>query len=81
MYKGVRAMFELTDSIWTESRRGNQWRRVNQKILVVGKRKDSTFWAMVDGEFLKGSFATELLAKSAATDKANGDDVDGFWGA
>jgi lipocalin len=68
---------ETTD--WAISQKGNQWRRINGKVLVVGKRKDGKFWAMFDGEFLKGSFATELLAKCAATDKANGDDDVAFW--
>lgn len=76
------AMFNINDTDWALSQKGNFWRRINGTVLVVGRRKNTdAFWAMVDGEFLKGSFATELLAKSAATDKANGDELDGFWRA
>ena len=55
------------DTDWTTSAKGNEWRRINGVVLVVGRRKtDGKYWAMRDGNFLKDSYATEALAKKAA---------------
>ena len=60
-------MFSTHDTDWAISAKGNEWRRINGVVLVVGRRKtDGKYWAMRDGNFLKDSFATEALAKSAA---------------
>jgi hypothetical protein len=72
-------MYQTHDTDWSTSQKGNEWRRIDGKVLVVGRKKDGRYWAMVDGEFLEGSFVTELLAKSAAVEKANGKDDDSFW--
>ena len=59
------------DTDWATSAKGNQWRRINGGILVVGRRKsDGKYWAMHDGDFLKDSYATEALAKRAAESSA-----------
>ena len=54
------------DTDWAESAQGNDWKRIDSKLLVVGRKKDGTFWAMVDGHFAKGSFSNKASAKSAA---------------
>jgi hypothetical protein len=63
------------DTEWARSAKGNLWRRANGVLLVVGKRKsDSSFWARVGEDFLKGSFPTEALAKRAAESGVEADD-------
>ena len=60
-------MFEKRDTDWATSAKGNQWRRMNGVLLVVGRRKtDGKYWAMRDREFFKDSYGTEALAKKAA---------------
>lgn len=55
------------DTDWATSAKGNEWRRINGVVLVVGRRKtDGKYWAMRDGEFLMDSFEIEALAKRAA---------------
>lgn len=54
------------DTDWATSARGNDWRRVNGKVLVVGKKKSGGYWAMVDGQFLPDNFPHKLAAMSAA---------------
>jgi len=73
-------MLSQPDTNWEASKRENQWRRLAGKVLVVGQRKDKSFWAMVDGEFVNGTFHSDLLAKTAAMDFVLGDD-DEFWGS
>ena len=59
--------YSTHDTDWATSAKGNEWRRINGVVLVVGRRKtDGKFWAMRDGDFLKDSYATEALAKKAA---------------
>ena len=39
------------DTSWTISAKGNLWRRLDGKILVVGESKDGEYyWAMRDGD-------------------------------
>jgi hypothetical protein len=54
------------DTDWAESTQGNDWKRIDGKVLVVGRKKDRTFWAMADGYFAKGSFPNKSAAKAAA---------------
>ena len=56
------------DTDWAMSAKGNQWRRQNDKAMVVGQKKDGKWWAMFDGTFAKGSFNSETAAKKAATE-------------
>jgi hypothetical protein len=59
--------YSTQDTSWTISAKGNHWRRLDGKVLVVGEYKDSdNYWAMRDGEFLKDKFQTLQLAKQAA---------------
>jgi hypothetical protein len=59
--------YSTQDTSWTISAKGNHWRRLDGKVLVVGEYKDSdNYWAMRDGEFLKDKFETLQLAKQAA---------------
>ena len=73
------------DTTWATSAKGNQWRRLNKKVLVVGQFKDNDFyWAMRDGEFLKGRFESIQGAQYAAENGIEGDDYstesdDGGW--
>jgi len=54
------------DTDWALSAKGNLWRRIDNKILVVGQKKDKTWWAMYDGNFAKGTCKSENNAKRAA---------------
>ncbi len=73
------------DTTWATSAKGNRWRRLNKKVLVVGQFKDNDlFWAMRDGEFLKGRFDSIKDAQYAAENGIDGDDYstesdDGGW--
>jgi hypothetical protein len=58
------------DTNWATSAKGNDWRRLNGKVLVVGKKKAGGYWSMVDGTFLPGEFKTQRVAMNAATDAA-----------
>ena len=59
--------YSTQDTSWTISAKGNHWRRLDGKVLVVGEYKDSdNYWAMRDGKFLKDKFQTLQLAKQAA---------------
>ena len=73
------------DTCWAISAKGNYWRRLDKKVLVVGQFKDNDFyWAMRDGEFLKGRFKSIQGAQYAAENGIEGDDYstesdDGGW--
>jgi len=73
------------DTNWAISAKGNCWRRLNKKVLVVGQFKGNDFyWAMRDGEFLKGRFDSIEGAQYAAERGIDGDDSstesdDGGW--
>lgn len=55
------------DTDWAASAKGNTWRRQDGKVLVIGDRKNGDgYWAMSDGEFLSGNFATKSQAMQAA---------------
>jgi hypothetical protein len=59
--------YSTQDTSWTISAKGNHWRRLDGKVLVVGEYKDSdNYWAMRDGEFFKDKFETLQLAQQAA---------------
>lgn len=54
------------DTSWSTSAKGNEWRRLNEKVLVVGQKKNGAYWAMFDGDFIEGEFESESNAKNAA---------------
>jgi|GEM_PF-1542199 len=55
------------DTDWATSAKGNEWRRIDGKVLVVGySRSAGKYWAMCDGEFAEDSFSTEEQAMEAA---------------
>jgi hypothetical protein len=56
------------DTNWATSAKGNDWRRINGKVLVVGKNKTGSYWAMIDGKFLINIFSTKLAAMNAANE-------------
>lgn len=58
------------DTNWATSAKGNDWRRLNKKVLVVGKKKTGGYWALVDGTFLPGNFQDQQAAIDAATEIA-----------
>jgi len=66
--------FPTHDTDWAESAKGNHWRRENGMVLVVGRKSDGTFWAMVDGIFVKRSFPNKSAAMAAVEDKPRGHD-------
>jgi hypothetical protein len=70
-------IFPTHDTSWAISEKGNNWRRLDGKVLVVGRFKTNDYyWAMRDGEFLKGKFRTIHQAQSAAEAGSEGDSED-----
>lgn len=67
------------DTDWATSSKGNQWRRINGKLLIVGKNKSGGFWARAGDDFVKGTFPTEVAAKIAAAKEAGGDIEQAWW--
>lgn len=59
-------MSPQSDTDWALSEKGNWWRRINGKVLVVGCRADGGYWAMVSGNFMEGSFESQDQAMHAA---------------
>jgi len=68
------------DTDWALSAKGNYWRRINGTPLIVGKRKDGQWWARRGDDFIRGAFATQRAAMTAAeigidgSDRADGND-------
>jgi hypothetical protein len=59
-------MYGSHDTDWSDSSAGNQWRRLNQFILIVGKhRKAAHYWASIDHAYLQTTFASAEAAKKA----------------
>ncbi len=59
--------YRTKDTEWEESQLGNQWRRLNGTVLIVGKRKhERHYWASVDHKYLDDVFDTMAQAKAAA---------------
>jgi hypothetical protein len=55
------------DTEWAPSAKGNQWRRLDGVLLVVGRSKaGESYWAMADGHFASGTFPSTEAAKRAA---------------
>jgi len=48
-------MHDIYDTDWALSNKGNQWRRLHGRLLVVGQSKYG-FWARVNDYFVKGPF-------------------------
>ena len=59
--------YSTHDTSWAISAKGNYWRRLDGKVLVVGQSKTSgDYWARQDDEYLKGKFRTKEQAQHAA---------------
>jgi hypothetical protein len=55
------------DTDWAESALGNDWKRIDGKVLIVGRsRLGGAFWARADDRLVKGSFPHKAAAKAAA---------------
>ena len=55
------------DTDWASSSKGYEWRRIEGKVLVVGRNKTTgKYWAMCDGDFAEGSFTSMDAAMEAA---------------
>lgn len=66
-------MFITQNTNWALSAKGNHWRRLDGKVLVVGQSKASgDYWARQDGEYLKGKFCTNEQAQHAAETETSG---------
>jgi hypothetical protein len=48
-------MFDTNGTDWALSSKGNQWRRLHGRLLVVGESKFG-IWARVGNYFVKGPF-------------------------
>jgi hypothetical protein len=54
------------DTNWTTSSKGNDWKRINGVVLIVGHNKVSgKYWARKGDAFMKGSFETKQSAMNA----------------
>ena len=65
-------MSETFDTDWTRSNKGNQWRRLHGRLLVVGESKFG-IWARVGDSFIKRQFDDLEDAKRAAEIRADVD--------
>ena len=63
-------MFDTDDTDWALSSKGNHWRRMHGRLLVVGQSKFG-FWARVNDYFVKGPFDDLDDAMRAAERNAN----------
>jgi hypothetical protein len=63
-------MSDTFDTDWTRSNKGNQWRRLHGRLLVVGQSKFG-FWARVADTFVEGRFNDIDDAMRAAERNAN----------
>ena len=55
------------DTNWALSAKGNHWRRLNGKLLVVGYNEShGRYWARADQRFAEGCLETLGEAKAAA---------------
>jgi len=70
------------DTDWATSAKGNEWRRIDGHLLVVGQLRDGRWWARLDDDFIEGSWASEAEAKERAEEEAQ--DLDRYneyyWG-
>lgn len=53
-------MYSTNDTEWRSSDMGNQWRRLNGKLLVVGKASSGGYWVSVSSKILKGRIFNSL---------------------
>ena len=66
--------YSTRDTEWAVSAKGNSWKRQNGIVMVIGLKKQSgKYWAMRDGNFLKGNFDTKRSAMHAAEFGGEGD--------
>jgi len=65
-------MFDTYDTDWTLSNKGNQWRRLHGRLLVVGQSKFG-IWARVADTFVEGRFHDIHDAMRAAEIRADVD--------
>ena len=65
-------MSDTFDTDWTRSNKGNQWRRLHGRLLVVGQSKYG-FWARVGDSFIMRQFDDLEDAKRAAEIRADVD--------
>jgi hypothetical protein len=72
-------MYPTHDTEWAESNQGNDWKRINGKVLVVGRKQDGPFWAMADGHFAKGAFPNKSAAMEAAEAELKRQDNMGWY--
>ena len=60
-------MNQKLDTEWRMSAKGNWWRQMNGKNIVVGrKRYEDAYWVLVDGSFLDGEHETLQDAQRSA---------------
>ena len=63
-------MSDTFDTDWTRSNKGNHWRRLHGRLLVVGQSTFG-FWARVNDYFVKGPFDDPDDAMRAAERNAD----------
>ena len=64
--------YSTKDTDWDLSAKGNYWRRLNEKLLVVGKNRYDVYWVRVDESFLPDTYLNLKTAKAAAEQKVKG---------
>ena len=65
-------MSSENDTDWAPSHAGNTWKRVNERILVVGSKDGKRYWARVGEEFISKKFNSKGEAQEAAEAKLEG---------
>lgn len=68
-------MFNTQNTSWAIPVKGNYWRGLDGKVLVVGQSKaNGDYWAQQDDEYLKGKFRTKEQAQHAGETGADGEE-------
>ena len=55
---------------WQLSAKGNKWRKLNDKMLIVGGSDAKGYWGRVDETYLKGRFLSLAEAMTAVEEAA-----------
>lgn len=64
--------YSTKDTDWNLTAKGNYWRRLNEKLLVVGKNRHDNYWVRVYESFLPDSYLNLKTDKAAAEQKVKG---------
>jgi hypothetical protein len=71
-------MFDNDNTNWRLSGKGNHWRKMHGRLLVVGE-SDFGIWARVSGDYIEGPFENLKDAMRAAENSLESSLPRGEW--